>query len=240
MNLELLVLYGPVLLKAFLLTCGLALLGNLGALLLGCLMAVFKMENLMPKGNPLGKFLKRLSQCWIELFRNVPLLLQVLFCYYVFNLNGFLATIIGLWLYTSAFMAETFRAGFMTVPVEEIRESKLLGLKPYQQLWYVYLPRSLENNLSALASQVMNLIKNTSIGYFVALSEMTFTFETLAGQTYQFIEFFAVTLVAYSGLCLGVSYGARKMEKALTRRFQEIPVALSHRVSGEAYAVTSE
>lgn len=212
--------YGESLAKGFGTTLSLALLGNGVAVVLGLLICLVRMRWFVM---PLSDALSRIALLWIELFRNLPLLFQVLFFYYIFQLGGYWAALLGLCTYTSAFMAETFRAGFNTVPREELQEARYLGLTPVQQLTEVLLPRSLEVNTSSLATQMMNLTKNTSIAYFVAVGEMTYTFESLSSQTYHFLEFFAIALASYVGLCFLIALAARTLENALRKRFRRSP-----------------
>lgn len=224
LDFSLLIKYAPILIQGIALTCSLALLGNGCSLVLGLLVALCRI-GWVGENKWVSFALRLLAMAWIELFRNVPLLLQVLFYYYVFDLNGYWSTLLGLCTYTSAFMAETFRSGFLTVPDQEIRDGKILGLSRTQIFRHIYLPRSLENNLSALGSQVMNLTKNTSIAYFVTVGEMTYTFETLSGQTYHFVEFFLVAIATYASLCLLVAYIINRLEHWMLKRFAWVPRA---------------
>lgn len=214
LNIDLIIQCWPLLAKGIYLSLTLAVFGNLISLALGLGIALLRVE-WFGKNRPL----QALSVTWIELFRNVPLLLQVLFFYYVFQLDGYFSVLCGLCTYTSAFMAETYRAGFLTVPASEVRAGKLLGLKPLDLLRCVLLPRTMENSISSLGSQMMNLTKNTSISYFVAVGDMTYTFETLSGQTYHFIEFFLVALGTYAILCLMISALIGRLEKAFLKRY---------------------
>ena len=227
LNVQLILQFAPLLLKGLAITCSLALLGNGVSLLLGGVIALMRMGWLLP-GRTGSRLLQGIATAWVDAFRNIPLLIQVLFFYYVLDLPGYWAALLGLCTYTAAFMAETFRAGFATVPRQELEEAQLLGLTPWQVFTQVLLPRSLESNVSSLGSQVMNLTKNTSIAYYVAVGELTFLFESLSGQTYHFVEFFCVTLLAYGSLCWLVVMGTRRLEAHLLRRRRQlgVPVAV--------------
>jgi putative glutamine transport system permease protein len=216
----------PMLLQGVWNTLTLAVLGNGIALLLGLFICFFRLQCLSYTPNWVQKFLSGLAYGWIYVFRNLPLLIQVLIFYYGFQLPGYWATLLGLCTYTSAFMAETFRAGFNTLGDAEKQQSRRLGLSSLQQLTLIYLPRSLESNTPALASQMMNLTKNTAIGYFVAVSEMTYTFEALSSQTYNFALFFTLALVTYVSLCALIHWGSKRLETRLRDRFLAPPHAL--------------
>lgn len=216
----------PLLLQGAFHTLTLAVLGNGVALILGLLICFFRLHCLKFSPNRLDNLFSGLAYVWIYVFRNLPLLIQVLIFYYGFQLPGYWSTLFGLCTYTSAFMAETFRAGFNTVGDAEKQQARRLGLSPLQQLTMIYLPRSLESNTPALASQMMNLTKNTAIGYFVAVSEMTYTFEALSSQTYHFALFFTLALTTYVSLCALIHWGSQRLENRLRARFSAPPLSL--------------
>jgi His/Glu/Gln/Arg/opine family amino acid ABC transporter permease subunit len=207
-------------------TLTLAILGNGIALVLGLFICFFRLQCLSLSPRFVQKGLSWLAYGWIYVFRNLPLLIQVLIFYYGLQLPGYWATLLGLCTYTSAFMAETFRAGFNTVCPEEKQQARRLGLSSLHQLTLIYLPRSLESNTPALASQMMNLTKNTAIGYFVAVSEMTYTFEALSSQTYHFALFFTLALATYVALCALIHGASQRVESRLRARFFTTPLAL--------------
>lgn len=213
---DLLILAWPLFIKGLGITCLLMISGSLVSLVLGLALALCR------TGWLLGRFplFKWLAIGWIDLFRNTPLLCQVLFFFYGLHLGGFLSALLGLCTYTSAYISEVFRAGFRTVPADELTEARLLGLSRLQTIRQILLPRSLEAAAPSLGQQVMNLTKNTAIAYFVAVGDLTSVFEFTTSQTYHFYEFFVITLLCYGSLCLGINWLFTRLEKRLLKRFQ--------------------
>ncbi len=209
--------FGDILLKGLLTTLALTVFGSILAVALGLLIALCRTRWILNQFPPVQKA----AIIYIELFRNTPLLCQVLFFYYGLHLSGFIAALLGLALYTSAYIAETFRSGFSTVSEDELHAGRLLGMSRLQVIRHILLPRSLESITGALGNQLMNLTKNSAIAYFVAVSDLTSVFEFLTTQTYHFLEFFLIVLGAYFGLCFLINLGSRKLEKHLLTRYDE-------------------
>ncbi len=203
----------PLLLEGLGTTVSLMLLGGTISMALGLAVALCRTGWLG------GKYGKMLSVAWIDLFRNTPLLCQVLVFYYGCHLGGFISGLLGLCTYTSAFMAEVFRSGFNTVPPQELAEARLMGLSRLQIARCVLLPRSLESSAASLGNQWMNLTKNTAIAYFVAVTDLTSVFEFLTSQTYHFAEFFVIVLLCYGGLCMGINALFLGLEQRLRNRY---------------------
>ncbi|MEQ4551862.1 ABC transporter permease subunit, partial [Weissella sp. GP1] len=110
---ELIQTYGPIFVDGFKITLFSSVLALVFSLIIGTLMAIFQLSK--------NKVVSALAKAYVEFFRNIPLLIIVMFFYvvvpiYWFNLDGFQAGTIGLTIYTSAFIAETVRSGIQTVP----------------------------------------------------------------------------------------------------------------------------
>ncbi|WP_134478248.1 amino acid ABC transporter permease, partial [Pseudomonas aeruginosa] len=166
------------LLDGFLLTLGLALLSCLLATLIGAPLAIARLSR--------RRLLSWPARAYLALFRNTPLLVQLFFWYFgvpallpealVSWLNTphetplldwpsfeFLAGAWGLTLYTSAFVAEEFRAGIASVRPEQRAAGLALGLTQRQVWRVVVLPQALRTALPPLLGQYMNALKNSSL-----------------------------------------------------------------------------
>lgn len=214
----------PLLCEGLATTCAMMLLGSAISLALGLLIALCR------SGWLGGRPARMMAMGWIDVCRNTPLLCQVLVFYFGFQLGGFLSALLGLCTYTSAFIAEVFRSGFATVPEQELREARLVGLGRWQIVRHVLLPRSLEASAASIGNQLMNLTKNTAIAYFVAVTDLTSVFEFLTSQTYHFAAFFVIILLCYGGLCMGINASFQWLERRLRRRYE--PVTLRPGVEG--------
>ena len=120
-----------------------------------------------------NKFGRAVAHVYIEIFRNIPLLVITMIFYLVvpqiwFKVSGFAAGTIGLTLYTSAFIAETVRAGINSVGDGQMEGARSNGMTYTQAMRYVILPQALKIVIPPLGNQFINLIKNSSVLAFVS------------------------------------------------------------------------
>lgn len=178
--------------------------GSIG-FVLGCFIALAK-TRYIPRLYPFAWF-------YVELFRNIPLLVILFFFYYALQLTGYIAGLLALVAWASAFIAEVVRAGIESLETEQIQAARLLGFSRLQLIMHLVLPQSLIRILPVLANQFMNLAKNTSIVYFVGLLDVTYAFELLSAQYFLFFQFFFIALGIYVTLSLMIVYAFRYLEK---------------------------
>ncbi|MEW5818648.1 MAG: amino acid ABC transporter permease [Cyanobacteriota bacterium] len=180
-------------LKGLKITLLLCVLGNLLSFILGTIIGLSKTSSIKP--------LKYLASAYIEVFRNTPLLVQVYFFYFGLGIEPFAAGLCGLCSYTSAYMAEVIRAGVQSVPEIEIKAADSLGLSTTDKIIKIILPQALRIIIPPMSNQLMNLTKNTSIVYFITVTDITYIFETLSAQTFKFLEFFVIAALTYMIIC---------------------------------------
>lgn len=153
--------------EGFLMTLRLLLLGGLGAMLIGLLVATMRIS-------PVAS-LRAFATGYTELVRNVPLTLLLFFMVFVLPLIAtarppyeVLATI-ALAIYTSPFVAEALRSGINGVPVGQAEAARSIGLTFGQTLTLIVLPQALRMVVPPLINVFIALTKNTSVagGFFV-------------------------------------------------------------------------
>lgn len=176
---------------------------------------------------------------YVELFRNIPLLLQMLTWYLLLtqylppidepslvaglillSKNGvafgagenavtfspeFLAVLLGLSLYTAAFVAEIVRAGIAAVPRGQVEAAAALGLPRRRTMRQVVLPQALRVIVPPLTSQYLNLIKNSSLAVTVGYPDLVSIANTSLNQTGRAVECITIIMAVYLGLSLLVS-----------------------------------
>jgi general L-amino acid transport system permease protein len=127
-----------------------------------------------------------------------------------FNFQGglnispeFSALLLGLVLYTAAFVAEVVRAGIQSVSKGQIEAAMAIGLKPAQVLNLVILPQALRVIIPPLTSQMLNLAKNSSLAVAIGYPDFVSVAGTAINQTGQAIEGVAMIMIVY--LCLSLS-----------------------------------
>jgi len=117
----------------------------------------------------------------------------------------YMALVIGLIIYTSAFIAEIVRAGIQAVPYGQIEAARALGLSTSQTLTQVILPQALRVIIPPLGNQYLNLSKNSSLAIAIAFQDTYGVGQTMMNQTGQSITGFALLLVVYLSLSLIIS-----------------------------------
>ena len=129
------------------------------------------------------------GNAWTELFRNVPLLVQLFIWYFVMpelipplqSVPGFVLAFVGLGLFTSARIAEQVRAGIQALPQGQRYAGLAVGLTLPQTYRYVLLPMAFRIIIPPLTSESMNIVKNSSVAFAVSVAELTM-FALQAGE----------------------------------------------------------
>lgn len=117
----------------------------------------------------------------------------------------FAAILIGLVLYTGAFIAEIVRAGIQSVPKGQTEAAKALGLTESQRLRLVVLPQALRVIIPPLTSQYLNLAKNSSLAIAVGFPDLWSTAYTTLNQSGRVLQVFLIVMGAYLSLSLLIS-----------------------------------
>jgi len=129
-----------------------------------------------------SKTLVFIGDAWTELFRNVPLLVQLFIWYHVIPqmvpslqaVPGLVLAVFGLGFFTSARIAEQVRAGIMALPKGQRYAGLAMGLTLPQTYRYVLLPMAFRIVIPPITSESMNIIKNSSVTFAVQISELIF------------------------------------------------------------------
>lgn len=155
---------------------------------------------------PNSPWLVRVCNGWVELFRNIPLLVQLFLWYFVLpkvlpsaqQIPPFLLVVLALGFFTSARIAEQVRAGIQALPRGQRYAALAVGFTTSQTYRYVLLPMALRIILPPLTSESMNLLKNSSVAFAVSIAELTWFYTQAAEETSRGIEIFAVVTVVYA------------------------------------------
>ncbi len=154
-------------------TLSVSLLALLVALLFGSLMGILRTTP--------HRGLVLFGTAWTELFRNIPLLVQIFLWYHVLPalipplraVPSFLLVVMGLGLFTSARISEQVRAGIQSLSRGQRMAGLALGFTLPQTYRYVLLPVAFRIIIPPLTSESMNIIKNSSVAFAVSISELT-------------------------------------------------------------------
>ncbi|MBC7800064.1 MAG: amino acid ABC transporter permease [Gemmatimonadaceae bacterium] len=159
-----------------------------------------------------------------ELIRNTPILVQLLWVYYVLpivldvRLDAITACVVGLSIYSSAFIAEVFRAGIQAVPPGHREAAQVLGLSPAQAFVRIVAPQAVRTVLPPLAANFVQLIKYSSLAAVISVGEVTRRGMELSSSTFRPLEIFSFIAIVYFIICWPLSQGVRVWERRLARR----------------------
>jgi glutamate/aspartate transport system permease protein len=175
-----------------------------------------------------SKVSQRLGWCYVELFRNIPFLVQLFLWYFVLPElvpkaaglwlkqlpnASFFTTVVALSFYMSARVAEQLRSGIDSLPTGQKLAGLAIGLTVLQTYRYVLLPMAYRMILPPLTSDFLNTIKNTSVALTIGLVELTSRGYTIQEQSFQFFEAFAAVTVIYILVNSTVTLGMRYLER---------------------------
>jgi len=191
------VTYLDWLLSAWGWTLSVALLALVVALVVGAIMGIFRTTP--------NKWLVAIGNAWTELFRNIPLLVQIFLWYHVLpalipplkSLPSFILVVFALGFFTSARVAEQVRAGIQSLPKGQRYAGLALGLTLPQTYRYVLLPMAFRIVIPPLTSESMNIIKNSSVAFAVSITELTMFAMQAQEETSRGIEIYLAVTALY-------------------------------------------
>lgn len=167
-----------------------------------------------------------LAGVWVELFRGLPLLLLILFLFLGLPAVGvtisvFWALVAGLTLYNSAVLGEIFRAGILSLPKGQTEAAYAIGLRRGQTLRLILVPQAVRRMLPALISQLVTLLKDTSLGFVIGYAELLRNGRTAVeflGGRYS-IPIYTAIAVVYIAVNASLSFLARWLDRRTQRKF---------------------
>ena len=165
--------------------------------------------------------LRRLATAYVELFRNLPLILVVYWAFYVLpivtgvGLSAFATGLAALALNVTAYNAETFRAGINSIRRGQLEAALALGMTRTQALRRIVVPQALRRVLPVLASTWVSLFKDTSLVSVIAVGELAYVSMQARAQTFRVLEM----LTAMAAIYWLLGYPQAKLVDWIERRF---------------------
>ncbi|AZP04990.1 amino acid ABC transporter permease [Jeotgalibaca ciconiae] len=201
MDLQFMKDFAPIYVEAGILTFRIALIGIMGATIVGlltCLTRYFKVP-----------LLSKIAGLYIELSRNTPLLVQLFFLYFGLPKLGILLSsescgIIGLIFLGGSYMSEAFRSGLEAVENRQIESALSIGLTNLQVFRYILMPQAITISLPAFLANIVFLIKETSVFSVVALPDLMYIAKDLIGLYYNTDEALLMLVVSYAVILLPI------------------------------------
>src|SRR3974390_679503 len=173
-------------------------------------------------------WLVRIGHAYVELFRNIPLLVQMFLWYFVLpellpaaagdwlkqlTDASFYTAVVALGFYTSARVAEQVRAGILSLARGQRWAALALGLTLPQAYLYVLLPMAFRIILPPLTSEFLNIIKNSAVALTIGLMELTARARARQAMSFQVFEAFTAATVIYIIINIAVTFGMRWVER---------------------------
>lgn len=172
---------------------------------------------------PNSPWVVRFANAWVELFRNIPLLVQLFLWYFVVpkifpamqKVPGFALVVLALGFFTSARIAEQVRAGIQALPKGQRYAASAMGFTTAQSYRYVLLPMCFRIIMPPLTSESMNILKNSSVAFAVSIAELTWFYTQAAEETSRGIEIFLGVTVLYAISAFAVNRVMAYIEKKI-------------------------
>jgi glutamate/aspartate transport system permease protein len=178
-------------------TLSVAVLALIVALLVGSLMGIFRTAP--------DKRLVFIGNAWTELFRNIPLLVQIFLWYHVLpsiftslrTVPPFFLVVFALGFFTSARISEQVKAGIQSLPKGQRYAGLAMGLTLPQTYRFVLLPMAFRIVIPPLTSESMNIVKNSSVAFAVSIAELTMFAMQAGEETSRNIEIYLAVTALY-------------------------------------------
>lgn len=178
------------------------------ALPLGMLAALGRLSSL--------KLLNRLVEFYIWLMRGTPLMLQLLFVYFALPMVGvrlpdIAAALLAFTLNYAAYFAEIFRAGIQAVPKGQYEAARTLGMSYPQTMRRIILPQVFRMVLPPVSNETINLVKDTSLVYILAMNDLLRVARTIVQREFDMTPFL-IAAVFYLAMTFVLTWGFKKLE----------------------------
>jgi len=174
----------------------------------------------------------RLGDFYVEIFRNIPLIVQMFLWFFVFPellptkwgdaikhmnplANSYMTAVLCLGVFTSVRVAEQVRAGIQSLPRGQRMAATAMGLTQYQAYRFVILPQAFRIILPPLTSEFMNIIKNSSVALTIGLMELTGRARSMQEFSFQTFEAYAAATTIYLVTNVVVVLGMRWLERSV-------------------------
>ena len=133
----------------------------------------------------IGNFLCKL---YLTIIRGTPVLVQLMIIYFVIfgsvKISKVVVAVISFGINSGAYVAEIFRSGIMSIDQGQFEAGRSLGFTYIQTMWHIIMPQAFKNVLPALGNEFISLLKETSVGSYIALQDLTKGGDIIRSRTY--------------------------------------------------------
>lgn len=166
------------------------------------------------------RFLNHFSIGYIELFRNIPFMIQIFIWYYVlpfagFRFPAFVVGIIALSTFASAYYAEIVRGAIQSVPKGQMESARATGMSYLQAMQHIIFPQMLSYLIPPATNQSTSLVKESSLLSTITVMELTMSAQRVQAATYSHVEVLVAIALIYWMVNATLARTARKLEDVL-------------------------
>jgi len=201
-----------ILLKGVLLTLEISAIALIISIFIGVIAGLMSVS----KSKPLAF----LASCYVEFVRGVPLLVLLIWIYFglgkFFKLGAYWAAILGLAIFSGAFLAEVVRAGIQAVPKGQMEAARSSGMSYAQAMRLIILPQALRKVLPPMASQFIILIKDSSLVSTISAADLTLNAKNLVAYNFRSFEIWTAVAFLYFFITFSLSQVIRYFERKYT------------------------
>jgi putative glutamine transport system permease protein len=195
-------------------TVAVSVLSIVFSFLIGGLMGTLRFANI--------PFFSRVLGVFVDIIRNLPLLLIIFFTYFALpqigiRFNIFWSAVVALTIFESAMLSEIFRAGLNAVPKGQMEAGLSTGLTYVETMRTIVIPQAFRSMIPAIVSQLISLVKDTSLAVIISLPELTHHARIIYGQNTNYvIPMFVAMTLSYFAICYVLSLLSKYLE---TRKY---------------------
>lgn len=201
----------PLFWSGLLITLFYSVISIVTGLFIGLIIGLIQLTN--------SRLLTIAGRVYVEIFRNIPLLVILLWIYYAFpifaglGVTKFWAGYTGLSLYAGAFYAEILRAGVQSIDRGQTDATTALGMTYFQRMRRVILPQAFRRMIPPLAGQSIIQIKNTTLMSMITVPDLLYQAGYVSSFTYRPMEVYTTVGVMFLVLLVPLTLLSRRLEK---------------------------
>jgi polar amino acid transport system permease protein len=187
----------------------------IGSLVLGLIVALGRMSK--------RRWLKMPAIAYIEVFRNTPALIQLMWVYYCLpiligiDMSAAPSAALALGVNGAAYVAEIIRGGIQSIDRGQVEAARTLGLSHFQTMRKIVLPQAFRRMIPPFVNESVSLLKFSSLVSVLGVADLTYQAQVLSTTTFRPIEIFTFIAIVYFVLCTALSILANRLERRLAR-----------------------
>jgi arginine/lysine/histidine transport system permease protein len=167
-----------------------------------------------------NRFVQAVLFLYVNIIRGTPMLIQILFAYYVLpqwgvRLDPFWTASLMIGLNSSAYISQVMRSGIQSIAKGQWEAAYVLGFSNTQTLRFIILPQAIKNVLPSLANEFITLIKDSSLASIIGVTELAKEGRIIISRTYDSLTIFAIVGLLYIMVTWTVSYCVYRLEKRM-------------------------